>query len=99
MKPFKKGEQRARDAGRRGGIASGQSKRETLRELLLAELDAEHWEGFPVEEPTGRTRRAALAGRLVSWAMSGNMKALQVILKAEGSLQTEENEVQSVSEA
>lgn len=39
--PFKKGEQRQKDLGKMGGIASGESKRERkkLKEALLVALD------------------------------------------------------------
>ena len=39
LKPFKAGEARSRDAGQKGGVASGVARRERVRDLLLAELD------------------------------------------------------------
>ena len=82
LQPFKAGEDRAVKAGRKGGVASGEARRGRFRELLLAELDSvETW--IP-SAPKGMTRRAFLARRLVNAAASGNLKAMQLVLKLAG---------------
>lgn len=85
LKPFRKGEERARDAGRKGGIASGISRRESLRELLLAELDQEHTGLFG---SCGYSHRAAIAKALVEKAAGGDMRAVNLILQIEGDAQS-----------
>lgn len=96
LKPFKAGEDRAKEAGRRGGVASGEAKRERFRQLLLAELDAEATRRVPPQkdalgltplfeeerlEPAGYTVRAALAKALIAKAEAGDLKALDMVLR------------------
>ena len=96
LTPFQKGEDRARDAGRKGGIASGEAKRERFRQLLLAELDKEAVRLVPPPEilpgcpspfaeaeyvPAGHTVRAKLAKALIAKAEAGDLKALALVLK------------------
>lgn len=96
LTPFRPGEQRAKEAGRKGGIASGEAKRERLRTLLLAELDAEATRYVPPQknelgltmlfdeghyEAAGYTVRAKLAKTLIAKAQEGDLKALAMILR------------------
>lgn len=101
LKPFRKGEARARDAGRTGGIASGVAKRERMKTLLLEELSREHTyvpadeDGLfsldSQERPAGYTRRAAVAKKLVSMAVQGDLKAIKLLLDlTEGSDEEDE---------
>ena len=82
LKPFQKGEARAREAGRTGGIASGEARRERFKELLLAELDSEEVDTF--KGPRGMSRRKWLVHRLVDKAAFGDLKAMQMVLKLTG---------------
>lgn len=96
LTPFKPGEQRAKEAGRKGGIASGEAKRERFKALLLAELDGEAQvfiapkdDFLSLEsifdkghyEPAGYTVRAALAKALIAKAKDGDLKALDMVLR------------------
>ena len=90
LAPFRAGEDRAKVAGRKGGVASGKARRERFRELLLAELDSV--ETCAPAAPKGMTRRAYLARRLVNAAAMGNLKALQLVLKLAGEDGTEAGE-------
>ena len=96
LTPFQKGEQRAVEAGRRGGVASGEAKRERFRQLLLAELDkpAQVWIP-PQKDDLGLTMigddghyedaafsvRASLAKALIAKAREGDLKALDTVLR------------------
>ncbi len=82
LTPFKAGECRAVEAGRKGGIASGEARKGRFRELLLAELDSV--ETYAPGAPKGMTRRAFLARKLVNSAAFGNLKAMQLVLKLAG---------------
>ena len=96
LRPFQKGECRAKEAGRKGGIASGEAKRERFRQLLLAELDSEAQRFIPPQkdelgltmlgddghcEPAGYSVRAKLAKALVAKAEAGDLKALDMVLR------------------
>lgn len=91
LKPFKAGESRAVEAGRKGGVASGIARRERVRELLLAELDKDHMvsktdeDGLFVldfsEKPAGYSRRVAMVKKLVSMAVQGDLKAMKLVLE------------------
>lgn len=112
LQPFRKGEVRAREAGRAGGIASGEAKRERFRALLLAELDAEATKYVPPQkdelgliplfdeghfEPAGYSVRAKLVKQLVAKAESGDLKALAMVMAlAESDEDETESEAQSV---
>lgn len=82
LKPFQKGEARAREAGRTGGVASGEARRERFRELLLAELDSEETDVF--NKTIGISRRGWLVRKLVNKASHGDLKAIQLVLKLAG---------------
>ena len=68
LKPFKKGEQRQRELGKKGGIASGEAKRErkTLKEELLLLL------------ANGDTQEK-ISLSLIQQALEGNTKAFEII--------------------
>lgn len=90
LKSFAKGESRAVEAGRKGGVASGVARRERVRDLLLAELDGDHMickadeDGlFSLDNrmvPSGHSRRVAMVKRLVSMAVQGDLKAMRMVL-------------------
>lgn len=96
LKPFQKGESRAKEAGRKGGVASGESKREKFRTLLLGELDKDAYIYIPPEkddlgltmigdeghmERAGYSKRAQLAKVLIGKALEGDLKALDMVLR------------------
>lgn len=96
LRPFQKGEGRAKEAGRKGGIASGEAKRERFRQLLLAELDGEAKVFIPPPsipmsaedildeghyEAAGYSVRASLAKALIAKAQEGDLKALDMVLR------------------
>jgi len=84
LTPFKAGEQRAVECGRKGGIASGASRRRTVFELLQAELDQEFCGGgLFSDERTGITKRAQMVRALVDKATQGDPRAFALILKLE----------------
>ena len=84
LRPFKKGEDRASELGRRGGIASGESRRKTIAELLRLELEREDESGGLFHnEKTGLTRRAAMIRGLVDKAVNGNLKAILLVMQLE----------------
>lgn len=90
LKPFRAGEARAVEAGKKGGVASGEARRESTRALLLAELDREHTYTPAAEDgmfsldfsekPAGYSRRVAMVKRLVSMAVGGDLKAVKMVL-------------------
>lgn len=95
LQPFAKGESRAVEAGRKGGVASGVARRERMRALLLAELDAQAMtlsaphsdDPFSLENfyakatvvPAGYSRRAAIVKELVNMAERGDIKAIKLV--------------------
>ena len=95
LKPFKAGEARAVEAGQKGGVASGVARRERMRALLLAELDAQAMtlsappsdDPFSLENfcakatvvPAGYSRRAAIVKELVNMAERGDIKAIKLV--------------------
>ena len=91
LQPFKAGDARTVEAGRKGGVASGVARRESTRALLLAELDREHtympaaedgglFSMDFTEKPAGYSRRVAMVKRLVSMAVNGDLKAVKMVL-------------------
>lgn len=90
LKPFKAGESRAVEAGRKGGVASGEARRESTRALLLAELDREHTYTPAMEDgsfsfdftekPAGYSRRVAMVKKLVGMAVNGDLKAVKMVI-------------------
>lgn len=90
LQPFKAGEARARDAGQKGGVASGVARKERTRALLLAELDREHTYTPAMEDgsfsfdftekPAGYSRRVAMVKKLVSMAVGGDLKAVKMVI-------------------
>ena len=91
LKPFKAGESRAVEAGRKGGVASGIARRERVRDLLFAELDKDHmvsktdeFGNFSLdfsEVSAGYSRRVAMVKKLVSMAVQGDLKAVRLVLE------------------
>jgi len=96
LKPFKAGEDRAKEAGRKGGVASGESKREKFRTLLLGELDKDAYIYVPPKkddlgltmigdeghmERAGYSKRAQLVKILIAKAQEGDLKALDMVLR------------------
>lgn len=75
----------AREYGRRGGKASGESRRKkadfrkTMNALLTAEIDSEEW--TPLLESLGldSTLEAAVNAAMIREALSGNVKAYLAI--------------------
>jgi len=75
----------AREYGRRGGKASGESRRKkadfrkTMNALLTAEIDSEEW--TPLLESLGMdsTLEAAVNAAMIREALSGNVKAYLAI--------------------
>lgn len=108
LQPFRKGESRAREAGRAGGIASGEAKREKFRQLLLHELDAPATRYVPPQkdeygliplddeghyETCSYSVRASLTKALICKAQEGDLRALDMILRlTEGEDDEPENE-------
>lgn len=97
-KQYKKGSVEARENGRKGGIKSGESKRnkrearDSIRYLLelsaKKNLETNLKElGFPTEELTNMN---ALHARLFTMAMSGNLEAYLTLMKM-GGYEPEEN--------
>ena len=95
LTPFKAGEARAVEAGRKGGVASGVARRERFKTLLLAELDGEAQVFIPPPsipmsaedildeghyEAAGYSVRASLVKALIAKAQAGDMKALALIM-------------------
>ncbi len=90
LTPFKAGDARAVEAGRKGGIASGEARRESTRALLLAELGKEHTYTPAMEDgsfsfdftekPAGYSRRVAMVKKLVSMAVQGDLKAVKMVI-------------------
>lgn len=95
LKPFKAGESRAVEAGKKGGVASGVARRERFRQLLLHELDCEATRYVPPQkddlgltmlgddghyEPAGYSVRASMVKALVAKAEAGDLKALALVM-------------------
>ena len=97
LRPFKAGEPRAAECGRKGGIASGVSRRATLAELVKAELETEFCEGGLFNnERTGLTKKAQMVKALVRKATHGDAKSILLVLKL---LDGAEDETPSVAQA
>lgn len=69
--------EKAREAGRKGGISSGNKKRErkTLREELLRLLE----EKVPGKDGSERPAQEAISTALMKQAMKGNIRAYEII--------------------
>lgn len=85
LKPFtsEQSREKAVENGRKGGIASGVSKREKklVKDYINAWLDEEH------TDKSGQTKTGAeiVAGKLVKMgANDGNMKAIEMLLALAG---------------
>ncbi|MGN6711244.1 hypothetical protein [Anaerocolumna jejuensis] len=80
----------AREFGRMGGKASGESRRKkadfrkTLNALLTAEIDSPEWS--PILESMGldSTLESAVNAVMIKEALSGNVKAYEAIAKYSG---------------
>lgn len=96
LTPFQPGEQRAVEAGRKGGIASGEAKREKFRQLLLHALDAPATRYVPPQkdeygliplddeghyETCSYSVRVSLVKALICKAQEGDLRALDMILR------------------
>ncbi len=105
LKPFKAGEARSRDAGQKGGVASGVARRERVRDLLLAELDKDHMVSKADEDgmfsldfrkvSAGYSRRVAMVKKLVHLATQGDLKAMRLVLELTEGDDAEENTVEA----
>lgn len=89
----------ARERGRKGGRASGESRRKkadfrkTLNALLTAKIDSPEW--TPLLESLGldSTLESAVNAAMIREALAGNVKAYEVLAKYAGqSAQTEADE-------
>lgn len=89
--PFnKRSVSEARECGRKGGKASGKTRRKkadfrkTLNALLTAEIDSPEW--TPVLEAMGleSTLEAAVNAAMIREALMGNVKAYEAIAKYSG---------------
>ena len=89
LKPIRS-KSEAREIGRKGGKASGESRRrkadfrKTLNLLLTAEIDSPEW--TPMLEALGldSTLESAVNGAMIKEALSGNVKAYEAIAKYAG---------------
>lgn len=80
----------AREYGRRGGKASGESRRRkadfrrTLNALLTAKIDSPEW--TPILESMGldSTLEAAVNAAMIKEALAGNVKAYEAIARLSG---------------
>lgn len=80
----------AREYGRRGGKASGESRRRkadfrrTLNALLTAEIESEEW--TPILKAMGldNTVEAAVNAAMIKKALAGDVKAFEAIAKYSG---------------
>ena len=80
----------AREYGRRGGKASGESRRRkadfrrTLNALLTAEIESEEW--TPILKAMGldNTVEAAVNAAMIKKALAGDVKAIEAIAKYSG---------------
>ena len=86
LKPFVKGEQRQKDLGKLGGIASGEARRvrKTLKEELLILLEQ------------GDTQEK-ISLSMIQEALKGNTKAFEIIRDTIGEKPKEEIEVSDVT--
>ena len=83
-------ESEAREKGRKGGKASGESRRrkadfrKTLNLLLTAEIDSPEW--TPLLEALGldSTLESAVNAAMIKEALMGNVKAYEAIAKYSG---------------
>lgn len=91
----------AREYGRKGGKASGEARRKkadfrkTLNAWLTAEIDSPEWS--PLLESLGldSTIESAVTGAMIKEALTGNVKAFEVIAKYSGqSAQTEADDTE-----
>lgn len=71
--PFEKGEERAKEAGRKGGIKSGETKRR--KKLLKEELETL----LEIIDKDGHTNQEKISMALLQKASKGDTKAFEVI--------------------
>ena len=93
----------ARENGRKGGKASGESRRrkanfrKTLNALLTAEIDSPEWEPVLKELGVDCTLESALNMAMIKEGLAGNVKAFVAIrdtLKTEEELRYKNNELE-----
>lgn len=89
----------AREFGRRGGKASGESRRKkanfrkVLNTLLTAEINSPEWTPFLESLGLDSTLESAVNAAMIKEALDGNVKAYEAIAKYTGqSAQTEADE-------
>ena len=80
----------AREYGRRGGKASGESRRRkadfrrTLNALLTAEIESEEWTPILKAMGLNNTVEAAVNAAMIKKALAGDVKAFEAIAKYSG---------------
>lgn len=91
LTPFKKGEERAKEAGRKGGLRSQEIKREqaSMRETLKLLLE--------VEDSKGMTFRETSTLGLIKGAVDGKAENYKIILALLGELEEKANETPNVN--
>lgn len=103
--PFnRRTEDEQREIARRGGKASGETRRKkanfkkTLNALLTAEIDSPEWS--PVLEALGldSTLESAINAAMIKEALSGNVRAYEVIAKYSGQAATTDAQDQEQEE-
>lgn len=92
LTPYEPGEERARENGRKGGIASGETRREkaTMRKTLEMLLDQKNKKG------TATYRELATFG-LLKGAIDGKADNYRLILALLGELEEHDNETPTVN--
>lgn len=94
--PFKKGDDRNKELGRKGGLSSQEKKREernkikTFKEMF----------GMMLDEPddVGYTLREHLSQAMLKKAQSGNVEAFKVVRDTSGEQPTASLEVKDITE-
>lgn len=84
LKPVADSEE-AREKGRRGGIRSGESRRQrkALRETIQMAMETEYQSIYDDEGLNGKTLREAIALKLVKKASHGDLMATKILLSLE----------------
>ena len=84
LKPVADSEE-AREKGRRGGIRSGESRRQrkALRETIQMAMETEYQSLYDDEGLNGKPLREAIALKLVKQASHGNLVAIKILLSLE----------------
>ena len=96
LEPFQPGSEKAKENGKKGGVASGIARRENkaLREIIQQALErVEENEENP--EKLTLMERAALAQ--VRNAVNGDLKAFEMVMRIAGELKTTLNDKNALS--